>query len=315
MRFPWVSLLALAAAVPAAHALEIDHRPVACAAPDRYVRITARGVPAAGAVAGEVGFRAAQTSDWYTVAMTAHDGVWSASLPRPTAALPHFEYRVVLTAADATTTATPPFSVAVASGCPSDSGTAVAAAIVVRVPRGAPTTPPVPAGFSPVGAMAPPTPQRTARKGMSGTKVLVGAAVLAAGGAGAALAVREGPAPPPDIPGFRFDRTFPPPGSTVSEPRGDRLSVVVLMDREPDRPLTVEWGVDLLASPAGPSCGFLSGTFAGAQRPLGLVLTSRVTGGGACGPVFDVTTLRIIAIVGGVPVYQQEVAAPFHFEI
>jgi hypothetical protein len=31
--------------------------------------------------------------------------------------------------------------------------------------------------------------------------------------------------------------------------------------------------------------------------------------------VFDVTTLRITAIVGGMPVYQQEVAAPFHFEI
>jgi hypothetical protein len=108
---------------------------------------------------------------------------------------------------------------------------------------------------------------------------------------------------------------MPPPGSTIVEPRGDRLSVVITMEREPHQPLTFEWGVELLVSPAGTTCGFLSGTFERAQRPLGLVLSSRVINGGRCGPVFDVTTLRIVVIVGGVTVYQQEVDAPFHFEI
>ena len=36
---------------------------------------------------------------------------------------------------------------------------------------------------------------------------------------------------------------------------------------------------------------------------------------GRCGSVFDVTTLRVTAIVDGVTVLQQDVAAPFHFEI
>ena len=135
---------------------------------------------------------------------------------------------------------------------------------------------------------------------MSGGKLLLGAGVLAAAGAGAALAVHEGEPPPLDVPGFRFDRTMPPPGATISEPRGDRLSVVILMDREPDQPFNIVWGVELLASPSGPRCGQLAGTFAHAQRPLGLVLTSRVINGGPCGPVFDVTTLRIIALVDGV---------------
>lgn len=316
MRNPWVPLLALAAASPAAAALEVAHHPVTCAAPERYVRIAARGVPAEAVAAGEVGFRAGAQSDWYTIAMTARDGEWTALIPRPTAALGRFEYRIVLTGTDAATVATPPHGVSVSADCPAVEGTAVAPAIVVHVPPGAPAVPPVPPGFSPVGATAPQAAARAAEKGgLSGGTLLLGAGVLVAAGAGAALAVREGEPAPLDVPGFRFDRTLPLPGATISEPRGDRLSVVILMDREPDQPLTVEWGVELLASPAGPRCGLLAGTYAPAQRPLGLVLTSRVINGGPCGNVFDVTTLRVIAIVGGVTVLQQEVAAPFHFEI
>ena len=315
MRIPWVPLLALAAASQAALALEVAHDPITCTAPDRYVRITARGVPAEAVAAGEVGFRAGPQSDWYTVAMTGRDGAWTALLPRPTTALGRFEYRVVLTGTDAASVTTQPLGVSVAAGCPAVEGTGLAAAIVVHVPPGAPAIPPVPPGFSPVGATAPQAAAATAKKGLSGGKVLLGAGVLAAAGVGAALAVHQGEPGPLDVPGFRFDRTMPPPGATISEPRGDRLSVVILMEREPDQPFNVEWGVDLLASPAGPSCGFLAGTFAHAQRPLGLVLSSRVIAGGRCGSVFDVTTLRVTAIVDGVTVLQQDVAAPFHFEI
>jgi hypothetical protein len=315
MRIPWVPLLALAAASQAALALEVAHDPITCTAPDRYVRITARGVPAETVAAGEVGFRAGPQSDWYTVAMTGRDGAWTALLPRPTTALGRFEYRVVLTGTDAASVTTQPLGVSVAADCPAVEGTALAAAIVVHVPPGAPAIPPVPPGFSPVGATAPQAAAAAAKKGLSGGKLLLGAGVLAAAGAGAALAVDEGEPGPLDVPGFRFDRTMPPPGATISEPRGDRLSVVILMEREPDQPFNVEWGVDLLASPAGPSCGLLAGTFSHAQRPLGLVLSSRVINAGRCGSVFDVTTLRITAIVDGVTVYQQEVAAPFHFEI
>jgi hypothetical protein len=281
--------------------------------------VVARGEPAEAVAAGEVGFRAGPQSDWYTVAMAARDGLWTALIPRPTAALGRFEYRVALTGTDAATVTTQPLGVSVAADCPAVEGTAVEAAIVVRVPPGAPMVPPVPPGFSPVGATAPQPAARAAGKGgLSGGKVLLGAGVLAAAGAGAALAVREGEPPPfgpPDVPGFRFDRTMPPPGATIVEPRGDRLSVVIVMDREPERPLTFEWGVELLAAPGGPSCGVMLGTFERVQRPLGLVLTSRVVNGVACGPVFDVTTLRITVIVDGATVYRQEVAAPFHFEI
>jgi hypothetical protein len=310
-----VPLLALAAASQAALAHEVAHDPITCTAPDRYVRITARGVPAETVAAGEVGFRAGPQSDWYTVAMTGRDGAWTALLPRPTTALGRFEYRVVLTGTDAASAATQPFAVAVTAECPATEGTAVAAAIVVHVPPGAPAIPPVPPGFSPVGASAPQAAAATGKKGLSGGKLLLGAGVLAAAGAGAALAVHEGEPGPLDVPGFRFDRTMPPPGATISEPRGDRLSVVILMEREPAQPFNVEWGVDLLASPAGPSCGLLAGTFSHAQRPLGLVLSSRVINAGRCGSVFDVTTLRVTALVDGVTVLQQDVAAPFHFEI
>jgi len=316
MRNPWLPLFALAAASPAELALEVAHDPVTCTAPERYVRIAVRGVPAEAVAAGEVGFRAGPQSDWYTVAMAARDGEWTALLPRPTAALGRFEYRVVLTGTDAASVTTQPLGVSVAADCPAAEGTAVvAAAIVVHVPPGAPAIPPVPPGFSPVGATAPQPAARAAGKGgLSGGKVLLGAGVLAAAGAGAALAVGEDEPGPLDVPGFHFDRTMPPPGSTISEPRGDRLAVVVQMEREPDQPFNIVWGVELLA-PSGVRCGQLAGTFAHAQRPLGLVLTSRVINGGPCGPVFDVTTLRIVALVDGVTVYQQDVAAPFHFEI
>lgn len=315
MRFIALSLAALAAAPATARALEIDHAPLTCAAPDHYVLVGARGVPADAAVSAEVGFRLDARSPWYTVAMIRDGAAWSATLPRPTGALRQFEYRVVLTGPDASTAATAPISLRVEADCPAALGTAVASAIVVRVPPGAPTVPPVPSGFSPVGATAPGAAPRLVKKGLSATTFAVGAAVVAAGGAGAALALREeGPlVPEPDVPGFAFDRTMPPPGSTVSEPRGDRLSVVLLMSREPARPLTFEWGVELLASPAGPSCGVLAGTFADAQR-LGVVLSSRVANG-RCGPAFDVSVLRISVLVRGTNVFQQDVPAPFHFEI
>ena len=154
MRHPWLPLLALAAASPAA-ALEVAHDPVTCTAPDRYVRIVARGVPAGSVAAGEVGFRAGPQSDWYRVAMAAKDGQWAAFIPRPTAGLARFEYRVALTGTDAATVTTPPLGVSVGADCPADEGMAVASAIVVHVPPGAPAVPPVPPGFSPVGAIAP----------------------------------------------------------------------------------------------------------------------------------------------------------------
>jgi hypothetical protein len=315
MHHSWLPLLALAAAAPAG-ALELAHQPVTCTAPERYVRVVARGVPAEGVAAGAVGFRAGPQSDWYTVAMVSSGGEWAAFIPRPTSALARFEYRVALTGTDAATVTTPPIGVSVGPDCPDVESMAVATAIVVQVPAGAPAVPPVPPGFSPVGATALQPAARAAGKGgLSGGKVLLGAGVLAAAGAGAALAVRDGEPAPLDVPGFRFDRTMPLPGATISEPRGDRLAVVITMSREPDRPLSVEWGVELLASAAGPRCGVLAGTFAPAQRPLGLVLSSRVINGGPCGPVFDVAVLRVIAIVDGVTVLQQDVAAPFHFEI
>jgi hypothetical protein len=301
MRNPWVPLLALAASAPAAFALELVHDPVACAAPDRYVRIAARGVPTEAVAAGEVGFRAHPQSDWYTVAMAARDGEWTALIPRPTAALGRFEYRVALTGTDTARVTTQPLGVSVAVECPAVEGTtvegaAVAAAIVVQVPPGAPAIPPVPPGFSPVGASSSAPVARTGGSGVVKALAGVGLAGLAGGVAivaGGDDDSSDGEALlPPDIPAFFFERTIPGPGAEISAQR-DTLQVHVRMGHQPRSPLDILWVFELLEADAGPVCAAMLGIQTRVQRSTGLVLSAPIKVSGACGTTFDVQATRL----------------------
>lgn len=303
--------LGLVAAAASASALEVVHQPVACAAPDRYVRVTAEGRPADGVAAAHVEFRASPQGDWYRVAMTAAEGRWSALLPRPTAGLRRFEYRVALTGRDAGTRTSEVVAVPVAADCAGAELASVTSGIVVHVPPGAPVIPPVPAGFSPVGATA---PQPPARKRGPAVKVLTAAGVV--GLAGAAAAVAKGPAaeppPPTDVPTFRLGFATPGAGSVLSLAR-DRPTVLVRMDREPAVPIEVDWSVDY-QTPTGLPCGRMSGVFEGVQRTLDLVLTGPVLGGFGCNRSFDAVSALVRVTVSNRPVLTESFPVAYRFE-
>ncbi|MET0554187.1 MAG: hypothetical protein ABW221_14185 [Vicinamibacteria bacterium] len=289
MRVPWVPLLLVAAAAPAASALEIRHEPVPCAVPDAYVRITARAVPSEGAASGEVRFRA-RAGDWYTVRMVSSEGEWRASLPRPLASLPRFEYQASLTGTDAQSASTAPIAVEVRSDCPAAGAVAVSP-IAVQVPPGAPLVPPVPAGFSPVGATGPAVVKGGGHRGLK----ILGGAVVAAAGAGLATVVGSStPAVSTAavFPVFSFDGTFPPPGSTIHAREG--LTVFVRMTPQPDRPLVVPWAVHLL-SPDGAPCASMYNrqNALPSETRLALHAVLSVTAS-RCGPNFEVGSVRLV---------------------
>lgn len=288
MRNPSVPLALMAACASAASALEVAHEPVTCAAPGGYVRIAARAVPPEGAVSGQVRFRAG-TSDWYDVRMSPVDGEWRAHLPRPLAALPRFEYQVVLAAGDAASASGAPVVVEVRSDC-GHAGVAVADAISVRVPPGAPLVPPVPPGFSPIGVTGP----AVAKSSHRGLKILAGTAV-ASGGAGLAAAVGTSTSPEsstPVFPSFAFDGTVPAPGSTLN-PR-DGLTVFVRMSPQPDRPLQVPWAVHLLSA-GGATCASTYARVNAMPSETRLALHAPIMStSAACGTAFDVEALRLV---------------------
>jgi hypothetical protein len=287
MRIPWMLLLTLAAAAPASAALEVLHQPLACASPDAYLRVSARGVPADGVAAGEVRFRASASGAWYVVRMTQAGEDWAASLPRPLASLPRFEYEVALTGSDARDAATGPIAVEVRADCAA--GPASAASISVLVPPGAPLVPPVPAGFSPVGVTGP----AVAKKSHKGLKILGGVAVVGAG-AGVAAAVGSTSHAAPEEPQaltFTFDGVMPQPGTTLTS--GSTLTVFLRVSPQPRRPLSLQWTMQLL-SPSGVVCGSLFGRTQGVQGETLIPLSTSVFANPfVCGASFDVASLRV----------------------
>lgn len=313
MRHSWVLLPALAAVSQAALALEVAHDPLVCAAPDRYVRVAARGVPAEEVAAGEVGFRAGPTSDWYTVALSAGAEGWTALLPRPTGGLARFEYRVVLIARDAAAATAGPIAVPVTADCAAGEG-ATTAGILVRVPPGAPAVPPVPPGFNPVGATAPPSPSVEPRRGGGPVKLLAGIGLAGLAG-GVAVAARSGTddregTAAPDIPTFAFERTVPAPGASLSAQR-DTLQVFVRMGHEPRTPLDLGWAFELSATEGGPVCATMSGFFNGAQRPTGLVFSAPLQVSGVCGTTFDVASTRLRIFTRETLALDQRIGLPY----
>jgi hypothetical protein len=316
-------------------ALEVVHEPLSCVPAGRYARILARGVPAEAVASAEAQFRIAPDAGWYRVRLDAAGDGWQGFLPQPTAALARFEYKVVLVSTDAATSETPPASVTVAppsTGCPAGDDSAASASMVLQVPPGAPLVPPVPLGFSPVGASLPQAAQRQAprpAKGGFGTRLALGIGLAGVAG-GAATAVAQGggnaltPPPPEDpsrrLPTFSFTGTEPSAGATVSRTR-DQFRVLVTMDREPLEPQPVQFLVGLQRDTgvaATSRCATMTGTFQDVQRPLGLVLTGPVVLNPAlpCGEAFDVRALFVQVSMGVRQVMQGTVilTTPLRFE-
>jgi hypothetical protein len=320
---------ALFGAAVTARALEVVHQPVTCVPAGRFARIVAQGAPADAVVSAEAQFRTGPDAGWYRVRLDAEGVSWHGFLPQPTTALRSFEYRVVLFGSDATARETAPTIVTVAAssdGCPAGGTSAAAATMVLQVPPGAPLVPPVPAGFSPVGATLPQAAQRQAPvrdQGGPGGKLAIGAGVLgAAGGAVAVVAGSGGgreplpvpPEPPRTLPSFTYTGTIPGAGATVSRGR-DTFGVIVTMDREPNEPMPVQFTVGLqrdTAVGATSRCANMTGTFQGVQRPLGLVLTGPVVlvPGAPCGESFDVRGLFLQVLMSDRAVMQGTVPLP-----
>lgn len=306
------ALLAIPLAGGAAERLAIQHEPVTCVPAERFTRVSASASPAGSVQRADVEFRIGPQAPWYAVPMTAEGNAWSAVLPAPTRAVGHFEYRISM-AAGASPAATEPHSVEVtadAASCPSAGQPSVSSSIVVRVPPGAPIVPPVPPGFSPTAVVA---AQERAPVEKKKTWVVLGGLGAAAAMAGVAAAASHQQTTPVDVPTFSFEGTTPNPDSAVSVSRGT-LQILVRMSHEPMFPLTLNWQADWRQSAGSPVCILMTGTFNGAQRPVGLVLTGPIGSSGACGTQFTASVAHIFVSTGGQVVLDLTTSLPFRFE-
>lgn len=311
---PTILAALMYAAAAAAAPVELRHEPLTCVPANRYALVTASAVPPAAGASANLQFRTDPGGGWYAIAMTNENGGWTARLPRPTPSLQSFEYRVVVTSTATDATVSQPVRVRVSAGCEA-AGTqpSIATPIVVKVPDGAPVVPPVPGGFSPAGVVAAQPPRKP--RFTAGT-IARDAGIVLAGAAAVKVIGATGFKPrdrAPDIPSFAFTGTSPPPGSVLSLSSGT-LVVFMVMDHEPEQPLTLQWRVDLLHSPSGPACAFMQSVFNGAQRPAGLALTAPLTSTHGCGDRFEVTNARLVISVGGGFVYDAVHALPFRIE-
>lgn len=309
--------VAIAADSSAAASLEVVHQPVECVPSGRYAKVVATGAPAADVARAELQFRVRPDAPWYGVPMTADDGYWSAALPRPVSPLTHFEYRIVMTAPDLATVETAALPIRVVEDparCAASSSIAVDAPIVVHVPAGAPIAPPVPPGFSPAGVMAAVEPVKKS----SSTKKWLALTGIAGGVAAAAVAAgaaAQGEPTPTGIPSsFEFFGATPIPGSLLSLSR-DRLAVTIRMNGGDRVFLDLLWRVDLLGGNDARACAMMFGQVGiNAQRPQVLVLSTPLVPLGACGPSFEVASVRVNIMVDGDVVYDQIVDLPYRFE-
>jgi hypothetical protein len=297
----------------AAGRLQVQHEPLSCVPADRFTRVSASASPAAAVQRADLEFRVAPDAPWYAVPMTTDGAAWSAVLPAPTRALARFEYRVSMAAAGEGPASTAPHAVEVsadAAGCPAPAQPAVSSSIVVRVPPGAPIVPPVPPGFSPTAVVA---AQERAPAEKKKTWVVLGGLGAAAAMAGVAAAASHQQETPVDVPTFSFEGTAPAPDSPVSVSRGT-LQILVRMSHEPMNPLTLNWQADWRQAAGGPVCILMTGTFNGAQRPTGLVLTGPIGSSGACGTRFTASVAHLFVETGGQVVLDLNTSLPFRFE-
>ena len=306
-----VLLMASSAAAGQAAPIEVRHQPLPCVVADRFVRIAAKGSPPPRIA--ELQFRTEADGPWYALAMKPENGEWSAVLPRPMPSLTNFEYRISMTGEGPETSQTPAYAVKVGtdpSACGGAALSSVSASIVVHVPQGAPVVPPVPRGFNPGGVVG---TQDPAPAGPKKALLLGGAAAVAGGVAALAAGGGSEAAQPPDIPDFAVEGSIPAPGSTISLSE-DSLQVLVRMSREPEVPLTFNWRLEWRREFLGAVCVSMSGTFNGAQRPTGLVLTAPLASTPFCGASFDAGFVHLNINASGLGGFTRPVELPFHFE-
>jgi hypothetical protein len=165
------------------------------------------------------------SSPWYAVAMAREGDTLSAVLPRPRMAVGRVRYVIEVTDSAAASVRDKEHVVEVVGAANACGDGKVAeradtAQVVVEVPPGAPLIPPVPQGFSPVGASAVEGSLDLVRKSRhKGLLLALGGVAL--GGAVAASQL-SGESPPPvessgpPIPGFTLVNTFPSMGGIVS---------------------------------------------------------------------------------------------------
>ena len=318
-RLPWraavmAGLLALPRAA-AGDALEIAHTAAACVPADRYARVTATATPADRVASAELQFRGDGEGEFYAARMSrGDDGRWSGNLPRPLRRLRRVEYRIVMTASDTQTSATPVFALEVRADCANaDAASEVAEPIVVRVPANAPPVPPVPPAFSPAGVVAeagpPPRDKWRAAKWAAGVVAAAGVGAVAAGAFS-----RERELPP--VPDFTLAGTTPVSGGVLSVSR-DRLAVRVEVTGDHAEPLTFTWFYGLRQRSALEACVSMSGTATiGPERPLALELSAGLIVNGFCGFLrnFDVETGRLTIVVEGQVVHDQTHDLRLHVE-
>ena len=300
-------LLFAAADAPA----PVDHAPLACVPADRYARVTARS---ADATAADLEFRTRADGPWYRTRMTREADGWAAFLPRPAVTLGEIEYRIATTGAGArrVETASHRAKVGAPGECDDVGRASVDAPIVVQVPEGAPVVPPVPAGLSPAGVVAAEAPRRSNRA----LKIAGGVAAVAVIGATAAATAQSTGTPPtmgaPTVPAISFNNTDPPPGSSFNYNR-DRFIVHMRLAARPDVVLTVFWRVELRGS-NGRSCVEMSGTSTLVPDSNEFFMTTPLVSSGACGFVFDVTSVNIAISHQNQLVFEQSLAMPYHVE-
>ncbi len=168
--------LVLLASPTVAQSLNIEHRPVACAAAGKFPRFEAGFSPADSIAAARVVFQG-QTADWYSVAMKREGSLFAGVLPQPKKELKSFRYYIEATDKAMGTSRTPEYTAAVVDSASACKGRLMASAlssasVVLQGPAGVVT---LPAGFA-----------------SSGVAVAGGAAGSSAAGAGAAAAAGGG---------------------------------------------------------------------------------------------------------------------------
>ena len=123
---------------------------------------------------------------------------------------------------------------------------------------------------------------------------MLGGVAVAGVGAGVAAAVGSTSHAPPEEPQvltFTFDGAVPQPGTTLTP--GATLTVFLRVSPQPRRSLSVQWTMQLLDS-GGLVCGSFFGRVQGLQGETLLPLSTPVfVNSAACGPSFDVASLRL----------------------
>jgi len=209
-------LAALAALLPIAGS-GVDHRPLACAVPDRFVRLEARAEPARTVGSARIYFRAAGADDWHWVSMRAEGALLRGVLPKPLSTLTAFAYYIEMIDLQMTTARTAEATVRVAPTCDEMAALLLVAPPVVVSATGV-GAPVVPVGFSLSGVVAAgaagtsntvsavPVPSR-----FGSTTALVAGGIVAAGLAVAAVVA--GGEPAATLPSPSAGSCPPPAGS------------------------------------------------------------------------------------------------------